>query len=221
MTEFLMNMNMYIFLFQTDIVVGHPVARPKALTNTEVLKILKTAPCDGNEIPRGNKSNAYIVLDDSENVDRRKNKMHSTYVDDVGSYQGNNIKKVHTIIVFLNTNLLSLSCYHQMTTDFRTLNSLYIHHTNGTLQYVQNVEGVFKTTTGVPVTPQPTEEQLIMVRRHYATSKSGQFKRVITYVHDARDEQLSSLKTKALIQYIGKKSHIIILHMCLTSDNIT
>jgi hypothetical protein len=85
---------------------------------------------------------------------------------------------------------------------------VYIYHENRPLQYVQILHGgVYLTSSGAVVEPQPTEEKLLAVRRHYATSSSGDFKRVITYVHDIKDAQLSILKTKALVQYIGKESH--------------
>lgn len=88
----------------------------------------------------------------------------------------------------------------------KTVNLLYIHQKDGPLRFVQKRDGIYKTTTGILIDPQPKDEEIVHMRRHYADSASSRnFKRQVTYVHAVGDVQYEFLKSKAIVDYCGEQ----------------
>ena len=127
-----------------------------------------------SDIPKGVKENVFFVLNDEYNAKRRADGKNSSYPDDCGAWmQGKNITKPE---YFLKTQL----GYQNIR---REKSGLYFRLLKG---------------KKVALSPQPTEEQILLVKRKYSTlAREEKYRKRVTWF-----ENQPFLET-SFVEYIG------------------
>lgn len=78
-----------------------PLPNPgRFLSPEEQLEILRSTENVATKVPPGNKSNSYVIVDDSVNREKRNNNIRSDFVDDCGVWDSNtgNTVNIHFMI---------------------------------------------------------------------------------------------------------------------------
>ena len=154
-------------------------------TSTVITHLLKKVPGLPN-IPSGSKENVYFIIDNRSNIDNRSSKKRSAFSDDRGIWKSSSGTSPKTY---------------------------YLLHDNGDLSTVCLRNGLFcvrkmvnKHTEYRPLSPQPPNEQVVVVHRYYTTLKheltSKQdkgYRKKVTWLGEGGLE--SSL---AFVEYVGK-----------------
>lgn len=155
------------------------------LTSDRVLKILQTNEPTSSEIPLGIKEDVYFVINNAENVSRKKNQMRAVYVDDCGAWTAQSCKTHHYII--------------------KGDKLCYVDLKNGV--FCQCVKKQF-----VPVDPEPSDEDIIVFKRYYLSLKrQTSYRKRISTVSRCPNS-MSSIMQLALVEYIGKFPRNIGIH---------
>lgn len=134
----------------------------------QTLTIMKGPYTALERIPLGRKDGMYYVLDNTENIEKRKKGQRSDFWDDCGTWT--KASTPNTVYLYRNDKLTSI----------RTKQGQYC-----VLRQVKNKSGY------IPIEPQPNEEEVITVRRLYQTLKATseekeQFKRRVTWIEKNR-----------------------------------
>jgi len=148
------------------------------LDNTECLRLLALDLNGLADIPDGLKENVYFVLNNADNVARRKASARSVFWDDCG--------------VWSSEGTGTPPFYYLLCED-------------GPPAYIRCVKGVFgKRVKGSfeALTPQPKPEQVLVVRRSYSKLKRDPtYRRRVTWLdHMTRNWS----KPLAIVEYCGK-----------------
>lgn len=78
-----------------------PLPNPgRFLSPEEQLEILRSTENVATKVPHGNKSNSYVIVDDSVNRKKRRNNIRSDFVDDCGVWDSSteNTVNIHFMI---------------------------------------------------------------------------------------------------------------------------
>ena len=130
-------------------------------------------------IPRGVKSNVFFVVDNSQNAMRRANGKGSSFVDDCGVWKSSSSKK---------------HLFTRVNNEY-----VYVDKKNGT--YLVTVKG-----RRIPMDPQPTEDDIITLKRVYTSLKRDpDYKRRISWIEgDIPSDMKRVTDNAAIVEYLGK-----------------
>ena len=130
-------------------------------------------------IPRGVKSNVFFVVDNSQNAMRRANGKGSSFVDDCGVWKSSSSKK---------------HLFTRVNNEY-----VYVDKKNGT--YLVTVKG-----RRIPMDPQPTEDDIITLKRVYTSLKRDpDYKRRISWIEGDIPSDMKRVKDNtAIVEYLGK-----------------
>ena len=133
-----------------------------------------------SQVPAGNKSDCYFLVDNSENVSNISKNRKCTFFDDCGVWdhkKGNSVK-----ISYLKDG-----------------NELTVVESKNSVYCVKKQENGKKTWK--VLSPQPSEDNIIIMNRYYATLKrSPHFKKRVTFFVSQQNEHLANV---ALYEYTG------------------
>ncbi|XP_062608451.1 uncharacterized protein LOC134270271 [Saccostrea cucullata] len=148
----------------------------KFLSMEQQIEILQNQGTTTNhtEIPKGVKENVFFVLNDAYNARRRAEGKSSSYPDDCGAWmQGKNITKPE---YFLKTQL-----------GFQNVR----REKSG--MYFRRLKG-----NKVPLSPQPTDEQILLVKRKYSTlAREQKYRKRVTWFDN------HPFLEAAFVEYLG------------------
>ena len=140
----------------------------------EILESSATVP----EIPVGLKENIFFVVKNEKNSQKRLNGGRSSFTDDCGVWtsKASSTKKT--------------SFYH----DGQRLKSTE----QKSSQYCTRIKGQW-----VPLSPQPNDDDIVIMRRFYATLKRKEdFKKRVTWI-EKTSSKMTDCRDKAVVEYLG------------------
>ena len=155
----------------------------------EAVKILEGPYTILKEIPMGRKDGMFYIIDNEDNLERRRNGDHSRFWDDCGAWK--NAKTPVTYFVHRDGRL-------------KTIVTQKIEDKNVFCWENQ----VNKKRVFTPLNPQPTEQELLEVHRLYQTlvatdAASKQFKRRVAWMENVPTTMGAISTTVAIVEYIG------------------
>ena len=158
----------------------------KYLEIDELLNILEGPNFPLKEIPVGRKDGMYFILDDSMNIERRKDKKQSQYWDDSGVW--GHSSSPPTPFVLENGKWTSL----------RLRSGIYckLRYKNKQEQYI-------------PIDPQPNPDDVLTVHRLYqklqepSSKDKNKFKRRVTWIEKSESTLQGIPPAIAIVEYIG------------------
>ena len=144
------------------------------LDRWRLLKTLRSHPVMLRQIPDGHKNNKYFIIDNTENLERRRNKRRSRFWDDCGAW----LSGPTNIDLFLGDTM----------TEVKVNNSQYC-----TVRAKRTAGGRRKTFTALE--PQPDPSDIITLHRAYSKhSQSPDYRRRISWTDD---------REAAIAEYVG------------------
>ena len=162
--------------------IGHPLPQSKFLDIQSIIELMRNPSAVHTEIPTGEKSNVYFVLDNTKNQDLRQTGSRSSFTDDCG---------------FWNATTTSSPKTTYLITD-NTLKKLFDRQGVYCLE-----KSVSKTRIYTPLEPQPSSNQLLTIQRYYVTAKCDKiYKKRITWILHSPPSFLSSTNL-AVVEYQG------------------
>ena len=148
----------------------------------DIYKIIQERNFVHNEVPPGDKSNIYMLVDNKRNEGRFQSNQKCEFYDDCGvwiSQKGNTCKSSY----YLEGDRL-----------------VYCELKNGKYSVKKRSNG---KTSWIPLEPQPTDANLVILSKYYATLKENPtFQKHVTFVCKSPDSSLASV---ALFEYKGKQ----------------
>ena len=156
---------------------GHPIRKP--LDIEEIINIIGQPDEIHEKIPPGIKNNVYFVINNTRNMDRRKEGKKSEFWDDCGVWNTASGASPKTTYIIAGKHLKKLF----------VRNGIYC-----------NERMVNKKRTYVPLEPQPSEDVLVHTQRYYSTLKSDKdYKKRVTWINTS-----PTFRTDiAVIEYTG------------------
>ena len=149
----------------------------------EAYKLIMSKPYIHADVPPGDKSDRFMLVDNSRNLPRIQSKKKCDFFDDCGIWEfskGNTVK-----------------AHYLIGNDFLT----YVERKDGKYCIRRRRKG--SAASWEPLDPQPEEECVLIVSRYYATLKRDpNFKKRVSYFTNAADTSLAKL---ALFEYQGKQ----------------
>lgn len=172
-----------------------PLPNPgRFLSPEEQLEILRSTENVATKVPPGNKSNSYVIVDDSVNREKRSNNIRSDFVDDCGVWDSSTGNTVNI---------------HFMITDEKHCRLRTIFLKDGIFCTEKRSKYGNKTTQlWNPIHPQPTEQNLVKIHRYYTKQKGNHTfkKRVTTF--EKLPSKFESKTNFAFIEYCGQQEKI-------------
>jgi hypothetical protein len=150
----------------------------KFLQTDEVIDFLSTETLHLKTIPKCAKSNTYFVLDNSENLKRKSTGKTMEFWDNCGAWDSKSASTKTAHFVKRNGKLISV---------------------------VKKGESFCKEVKNqyVPIEPQPNENDLVIMKRYYATLKRDKsYKKRITWFESLPDYPMELLSL-AVAEYLG------------------
>lgn len=146
----------------------------------DIYKLLKEKTYLHSDVPPGNKSDCFMLVENGRNAERVKQNKKCEFFDDCGVWatqKGNTVKSYYHLV---NENL----AYCELKKE-----ELCVRKRNN------------GKTSWVPLDPQPRPENVVVLSRYYATLKADPtFQKRVTFVYKAAKESLSNV---ALYEYQG------------------
>lgn len=156
---------------------GTPLPTDKTMSIRDMIPLLiDTTTLPLAQIPSGVKENVYFLIDNTRNVDRRKENKKCEFWDDCGAWEPNGS---------------SPKSYY----NSHNLKNIFLR--NG--QYCVACQ-VTKKTTYVPLEPQPSPDKILEVYRYYTALRAcPSYRRRITWIINGMDE----VPHVACVEYTG------------------
>lgn len=146
----------------------------------EIYKLLKERSFVHSDVPPGDKSNTFMIVDNTRNAERAKANKTCEFYEDCGiwiSLKGNTCKS-----------------HYYLDGD----NLVYCRVKNGKYCVRKRNNG---KTAWLPLEPQPSDEKIVIISKYYATLKENpSFQKHVTYICKSADEFLANV---ALFEYKG------------------
>ena len=159
-----------------------PLPRGKWQTADEIYKLVKQKDYVHSEVPPGDKSNCYMLVNNSRNIERGIVKKHCDFFDDCGVWMSNQGRTLKQHYYIEGDNIFYCELKQGKYCTRKMINKKY---------------------TWVPMEPQPSDDKIITMSKYYATLKeSPSFQKHVTYVFKAADE---TLKHTAVFEYRGEQ----------------
>ena len=162
---------------------GHPL--PVEDVYTQIVQRQTVLP----SVPPGDKSDSYMLVDNTRNTERLERKQRCEFYDDCGAWDSKKGNTVKSSYIAIDNRLKSVVLKNDLfCTERRSQGK----------------------KTWEPVSPQPALSQVITLSRYYTVSKTEpSFKKRVTYL---LQEGNASLSHVALYEYIGKQPTNILPH---------
>ena len=150
---------------------------------TEVLvKLLRTARVGMDSIPQGIKEDKYFIINNERNTNKINNNKHRDFSDDCGAWVSK--KGSSPLVPYFICEDGSLKRI------FKVKDKGYCHE-----KYIN------KTRHTIPLDPQPTSENLIIIHRYYATLEEDEnYKKRVSSLADGGVKGLSDV---SIVEYVG------------------
>ena len=156
----------------------HPLPN-NVLNASELYSIVTSNKPTFTSITMGQKSNCYMLLDNSTNVERKKSNKKSHFSDDLRSWNSDSGTTVNT--------------HYVISHDFKCA-----YMKNGLYCFPKKVNN---KRTFVPISPQPAESDVVTLHRYYTTLKrQPDLKKRVTWFSNPGNQDLS---TRAIVEYIS------------------
>ena len=157
----------------------------KFMDTRKVLELLQNPHTPLSEIPTGRKDAVYFFIDNSYNVERRKQKQHCQFWDDRGAWK----KAACPVTLF--------------TTVSNKLTSVKLHND----EYVTE-KRIDKKKQYIPLVPQPQKQDVLEVHRLYQNLEASpagpyQYRRRVTWLENIPPYMQDLPDKTAIIEYIG------------------
>ena len=156
------------------------------LTFQKSIELLLKSESSYEHIPSGKKENVYFVLNNESNISKRDTHSRSDFSDDCGGWN--------------SADGTTPASYYRLDT-FGNLQSIYKNKTLGYCR-LSRVKGKNGKTERkyIPFDPQPTEDEIVVMHRYYATSNADpNYKKRVSWL--GKGGLRSSL---AVVEYKGK-----------------
>jgi hypothetical protein len=149
------------------------------LDTSVIIELLEKNTNGLTKIPSGRKENQYFIVENSINLDKRTKQKKSSFSDDCGVWNTSAGATPKTIYFKANGDLT------------------VIFYKDG--QYCKKRQ-IQRKTVYEPMSPQPSENEIVVVHRYYTTLKADKnYKKKVSCLGSG-----SSVRPLALVEYIGK-----------------
>jgi hypothetical protein len=165
-----------------DNCVGNPLPGNKFIDVPHVLEHICNSEQLCEAIPLGLKQNVFFVVDNTRNVDKRKEGHRSDYHDDCGAWK--------------SSRAWPKTCY--LVSESGTMKKMFMK--NGQYCFEQQVN---KKRIYTPLNPQPSYKTVLIVQRYYSTLKASQaYKKRVTWIEQSA-APYQPPSQRAVIEYCG------------------
>lgn len=168
---------------------GTQLPSNKFMEPIDAIKTLLNAKSVVDSIPVGKKDNVYLILQNEDNIQRRKCGVHSQFADDSGSWRKQCGSTPVAYYTWIDGKMMSVVLK----------NGQYC------LKRQENKCKVYK-----PLTPQPAEDMILQMHRYYCVLDNSNYKRRITWMakiphipFDVDADTAVKACGLALVEYLG------------------